>query len=290
MEAGDVIVIKFGGGLITKKDSFCTPLTQRISALASVVKRCIDSGFRVVVVHGAGSYGHIRSRYWRLKDGVLPNCTFKSQKDCSTQEQAVTLVRQEMLELNRVVCDALKDVGVQARVHPPHRWVVGTGIHFQGDVKERFLNHSADKEVDVTFGDVVPEKDPKKRFSILSGDDLVVRLSLELPNVTRLIFAIGGADGLLKKPPSHGGGLQDLIRLYTPRTAVSMVHNSKIDVTGGIGLKIDRGVHVSKVSKGSVDVFLVNGEYPDRVLSACLGLVKANFVGTRICGHFQGHL
>ena len=67
---GDVVVIKFGGGLITNKSQMCTPELEIIDNLVGVVKQCIDSGLRVIVVHGAGSYGHLRAKYWRLNEGL----------------------------------------------------------------------------------------------------------------------------------------------------------------------------------------------------------------------------
>ena len=41
-------------------------------------------------------------------------------------------------------------------------------------------------------------------FGILSGDDLVKRLSIEIDDVERLVFAIGGVDGVLENPPGDG--------------------------------------------------------------------------------------
>ncbi len=280
----EVVVIKFGGGLITQKNNFCTPNISNIYTLAQAVKKCIASGIRVVIVHGAGSFGHLRSRRWRLKEGHLPGIEFQPESDCLSQDQAVSLVRQEMLTLNRIVCNALKDVGVAVKSHPPHQWVVGTGLSFQGDTRGIFLQSKTSDVVDVTFGDVVNVNDLKRRFSILSGDDLVARLSLELPNVKRLVFAIGGVDGLLRVPPSKGGSVKDLIKVYMPSMVVEMEHHSTIDVTGGIGLKVHRGLHVSSTSNGAVDVYIVNGEIPSRVVSACLGQLKTKFVGTKICG------
>ena len=65
----------------------------------------------------------------------------------------------------------------------------------------------------ITHGDVVPV-DGDMKFGILSGDDLVVRLCLEIPTVKRLVLAIGGVDGLLSIHPSMGRGtsmsMQDL--------------------------------------------------------------------------------
>ena len=54
------------------------------------------------------------------------------------------------------------------------------------------------------------------------------------------------------------------------------VHNSEIDVTGGIGLKAIRG---SEVAQLGIEVLIVNGSHPERVFSACIG---ESVIGTRI--------
>ena len=53
----------------------------------------------------------------------------------------------------------------------------------------------------VTHGDVV-ECDGPRQFGILSGDDLVYRLATELCDVKRLVFAMGGVEGVLREPPN----------------------------------------------------------------------------------------
>ena len=53
----------------------------------------------------------------------------------------------------------------------------------------------------VTHGDVVDCDEPLM-FGILSGDDLVYRLATELSGVKRLIFAMGGVEGVLLSPPT----------------------------------------------------------------------------------------
>ena len=137
-------------------------------------------------------------------------------------------------------------------------------MDFQGDLKRfTFLN---DDQIHITFGDVV-EVEGQQQFGILSGDDLVVRLALELPRVKRLVFAIGGVDGLLRVPPEFATE-DDLIENWSPDIEFEGVHQSDIDVTGGIGLKASRGAHVAA---HGIEVLMVNGGIPERVLAAMLG-------------------
>lgn len=260
----DRVVIKWGGGLITDKSSLCTPNLDVLKQLASTVAECHAAGQEVILVHGAGSYGHLRAKNWRLNEGHVADVPQPEGSICTTQRDAVEQVRQEMLELNQHVCAALADAGISSVVHPPHQWATNTGMDFQGDLKRfTFLN---DDQIHITFGDVV-EVEGQQQFGILSGDDLVVRLALELPRVKRLVFAIGGVDGLLRVPPEFATE-DDLIENWSPDIEFEGVHQSDIDVTGGIGLKASRGAHVAA---HGIEVLMVNGGIPERVLAAMLG-------------------
>ena len=267
---GDVVVIKFGGGLITKKSQMCTPELEIIDNLVGVVKQCIDNGLRVIVVHGAGSYGHLRAKYWRLNEGLIKDGGFAPQSDCKSQKEAVSIVRNDMLTLNNIVLESFEKHGLSTKSLPPHHWARNTGSNFSGDVKNTFKTES---DVMISFGDVVDCDEGE--FGILSGDDLVVRICQDIPDVSKLVFAIGGVDGILRKPPEMANE-DDLIDKWSPKVEFSGIHYTDIDVTGGIGLKAARGAEVAKMG---IDVFIVNGEYPKRLFNACTG---NSTIGTQI--------
>ena len=102
-----------------------------------------------------------------------------------------------------------------------------------------------------------------------------MRYSKELDGVERAVFAIGGVDGILRVPPERAGP-DDLIEVWNPDVEFEGEHASDIDVTGGIGLKAARG---AEISENGIDVILVNGEFPSRVLDAIEG---KSVIGTRI--------
>jgi len=257
------VVIKWGGGLITKKDELKQAKLDVIDSLAQQVLECNLAGIDVILVHGAGSFGHLKAKKYRLAEGRLDDVQSRNL-GALTQDEAIVEVRNDMLELNQHIMNALTKLDISAVSLPPHEWVKGIGQHFEGSL-EFFI--SAPKGITmVTFGDVVP-CEGKQEFGILSGDDLVARLAVEIPDVSRLVFAIGGVDGVLAVPPSQAGP-NDLIENLLPEDAFEGEHESAIDVTGGIGLKVKRGFHVA--SHG-IEVIMVNGEEPNRVLDACKG-------------------
>ena len=267
---GDVVVIKFGGGLITNKSQMCTPELEIIDNLVGVVKQCIEDGLRVIVVHGAGSYGHLRAKYWRLNEGLISDGEFSAQDDCKSQKEAVNIVRNDMLTLNKIIVKSFEKYGLTTKSLPPHEWARNTGSNFSGNVKNTF---KAESDVMISFGDVVDCDEGE--FGILSGDDLVVRICQDISRVSKLVFAIRGVDGILRRPPEVASE-DDLIERWSPNVEFSGVHYTDIDVTGGIGLKATRGAEVAEIG---IDVFIVNGEYPERLLNACRGIPT---IGTQI--------
>ena len=248
------VVIKWGGGLITHKDKLCTVNLDTIRSLAEV---CSKTSKKLVIVHGAGSFGHLKAKKFRLADGRISGLD---------QDSAVNDVRNDMMRLNSVVVSELRSFGLDVQSYSPHQWAKGTGADFTGKLP---LHHG----VTVVYGDVVD--DDAKEFGILSGDDLMLRYSTEIAGVERAVFAIGGVDGILRVPPSKAGP-DDLIEIWNPQMKFEGEHAADIDVTGGIGLKATRGAMIA--AKG-IDVLLINGEIPERVLDAIEG---NTVIGTRI--------
>jgi isopentenyl phosphate kinase len=251
---GGTVVIKWGGGLITFKDQLCTVNQEVIDELAEA---CSKTDKRLVIVHGAGSFGHLKAKQFRLAEGRI---------DGLNQDDAVEDVRSDMLKLNKYVMDSLAKFGVSAKSYPPHEWAKGMGPKFKGDLP-------VFDGVTVVFGDVVD--DDEQEFGILSGDDIILRYATELPDVERAVFAIGGVDGILRVPPARATP-DDLIEVWHPELEFEGEHASDIDVTGGIGLKAARG---AEISSAGIDVILINGERPERVIDAIEG---KSVIGTRI--------
>ena len=65
---GGTVVIKWGGGLITFKDQLCTVNQEVIDELAEA---CSKTDKRLVIVHGAGSFGHLKAKQFRLAEGRI---------------------------------------------------------------------------------------------------------------------------------------------------------------------------------------------------------------------------
>lgn len=253
------VVVKLGGGLITDKAQMTTLRPNVLDRLAGEIATAVNAGVMVLVVHGAGSFGHLRAKAWDLANG---RSDVKGDDGCASQDEAVELVRADMLTLSSHVVSALRDGGIDTSTHPPHQWATGDGPNFSGDLAP--LQPGA--TVPVTWGDVVPMAGPAS-FGILSGDDVVHRCAVELPNITRVVFAMGGADGVLRRPP-HEATDEDLITEWQEDSAFEGHHAAEMDVTGGIGLKVERA---RSIAQHGIETLFVNGEVDGRLQAALMG-------------------
>ena len=253
-------VIKFGGALITEKQSRKVFRPDTVSAMAPTILRLVNSGMRLIIVHGAGSFGHIDAKSGNLSRGLIPG-----RED--EQRRLKRTVRNSMSELNSLVVSILEDHGVRCRTHPPRDWVNGTGPEFRGDIS-RFEEEGF---VHVTFGDVVDVADDSE-FGILSGDHLVERLSTELPNVQKVVFLLDGLEGLHNMDPSKKESR--VIPVWTESTSFETSTNESTDVTGGMALKVEVA---SRISHSVPLVGFVDGLKPDNLQNLLFG---KEFVGT----------
>lgn len=257
---GGRIVLKLGGGLITEKGELREPRFDIIEQCANEIKQIMLSGYEVILVHGAGSYGHLMAKEFRIAEGKISNFSHHFS-DCSSQEEAVAQIRKDMLELNQYIVSALEAVQVECHTFPTHVWARNTGPQFEGDLTQ--FTSLQSNHVSICYGDVV-DCDGDAEFGILSGDDLVYRLASEISDVRRVVFGLGGVDGVLEQPPEQGKE-QLLIPLMNPNRDFSSEHQHEIDVTGGIGLKVSRSLDLAKAG---IEVIFVNGEVPGRLTDA----------------------
>ena len=258
------IVIKLGGSLITDKATEKTLKKEVLDTVSKVIATIVNKGYSLVLVHGAGSFGHLLAKKWSIVEGA-------DSQFIDRQRRAVIQIREDMRELNSGVSTSLALFGINSIGNPPSDWAVGTGKDFKGDLA--FFERDPEEPVPITFGDAVDTLRDDE-FGILSGDDLMLRLSIELPNVTHSIFLLGDSAGLMDRPPNQEDA--QLLPSWNPNNKVASEHDSEIDVTGGIRLKINRA---SEIASEVDQVWLLDGREPSRMLEL---LETGRTIGTKI--------
>lgn len=249
-------LIKLGGSVITDKSREKSLKTEVLKRLASEIS---SSQKEVIVVHGAGSFGHILAKEGGLKDG------FKGE----WQFEYFSKVQRDVRELNLHVLNALIESGMMPVSLPPSMITLyrnGVMEQFSAEIFELYLRIGM---TPVSFGDVVLDKE--RVFAICSGDHIMNALS-SLEGVESAIF-VTDVDGVYDRPPDEEGA--ELIDVLYPDSEVgSKMLND--DVTGGIDEKIKNGF---EMAKRGILVKIINGNVPGRLEKALKG---EEVVGTEI--------
>lgn len=246
-----MILIKLGGSVITDKKEYRTFNRDVVSRLCSEIK---ESGKEVMIVHGAGSFGHILAKKFELNSG------FKSDE----QIPAVAQVCYDVRELNAMIVNELNSAGIPAISIPP-------GSCFMMDDRRisfgdgEIIKSLVDKGImPILFGDVV--QDRKHGFAICSGDQIMERLS-DIFDFEKVIF-VSDIDGLFDDDPKNNPDAR-LYGYVDADTLESVRSESSVDdVTGGVYEKMKSMMRMTSPHR---ECILVNGTVAGRLRSALNG-------------------
>lgn len=241
-----MIILKLGGSAITDKKGWMSANRKAIAALASAVAKVWKAGaLDLVIVHGAGSFGHPLVLKWKLDNGVR------------TAEQKVACARTHLAccALSALVTGALVEKGVPAVSIPPAEVVKSRNRRIASFSMKPVSAALQSGKVPVLFGDMVP--DVKLGFSVCSGDQIVAYLGKK---AKRIVLA-SNVEGVM------AGG--KLVPLITSRNFASIAKHlggsSSKDVTGGMAGKIREIMAIKKPA------YIVNARKPERIVALLLG-------------------
>jgi isopentenyl phosphate kinase len=253
-----MIIIKLGGSVVTDKSK---PMTARHDIINMLAMEIASVPGQKIIIHGGGSFGHIKAKEYELHKG------FKNE----AQREGVCQVQNDMRTLNRLIEDALRQAGVPVASIPAGAIATfdnGRMAEFPSDVFGHYLNIGI---TPISFGDVVVDR--SRGISICSGDDIMLRLAMDL-KAERCIFATA-VDGIfVQYPPKEGETALSEIRrtdkvLFTVRDA---------DVTGSMQRKLEL---MFQIANAGCAVEIVNGLVPGRLADALLG---KSVIGTKVRG------
>ena len=241
------VLVKLGGSAVTEKAVFETVHEARLEAAA----KAVGQGQQVIVVHGAGSFGHFQAKKYGVSKGT---------SDPSFCWQGFAETRSSVTRLNALVVSALLRQSVPAVGIPPFpRWTTrGRGVVDRSAVDE--VRATLDEGLTpVLHGDAVLDR--ISGTSILSGDVLMRRLAAELK--PRLAVFVTDVAGVFTRPPNEPGAAL-LCRILVDRRGAIVACHAKSDeavssantgapsmttaahdVTGGIAAKVDCACNIA---------------------------------------------
>ena len=184
-----LLVIKLGGAVVTYKDS-PTPKarSETIRSLSKEIKQLSKAGYKIILVHGAGSFAHSMVKKHHLNLGMK----YKRQKYIFGK------VIQRMLKLNGIIMGNLQKNGVSAVSLPPHTFITQTAGNLDQFDVSLIRQYLKKKLIPVLFGDMV--LDDKWGCSVISGDAVACFLAKKL-KADQVIF-LSDVDGIYTADPN----------------------------------------------------------------------------------------
>jgi len=247
-----MIIIKLGGSVITDKTKVCTFKTETMDKLAKNIKK---ANKQTIIVHGAGSFGHILAKEYELNQG------YKRLE----QIKGFSLTHEKVQALNSLVLQSLQKNDIHAVSISPHSSIKLNNHKIQKMDYNIFEEYLTKNFTPVTFGDVVLDK--KLGFSICSGDLLIEVLSKYF-EPEKVVFVID-EDGIFTANPKIDKKAK-LIQKTTIKELETLTTSADnhADVTGGMAGKIQT---IKKIAKNGIKTILVNGNKPDRLYEVLVG-------------------
>jgi isopentenyl phosphate kinase len=208
-----VKILKIGGSIITDKNR---PMTARAEEIERVAREIAASPCDLILVHGAGSFGHMPAKKYGLPEDF--------------SREGIRVTHQSVARLNDIVINALVEAGADPiPVHPLSCTTLKDG-RINSFALEPVKEMVRDGLLPVLHGDVA--MDISRKAGIVSGDQIVPYLARTLKADT---VAVGSnVDGVI----FQGRPLEKITRDDLSILGRALSGSAGVDVTGGMKGKL----------------------------------------------------
>jgi isopentenyl phosphate kinase len=274
----EVVFLKLGGSLITDKTQPYTPQLDVIKDLAIQIATALQTqpNLRLVIGHGAGSFGHVPASEYNTRDGLPRSSPLTHRERDETEEsywKGFAEVWYQASALNRFVMKALHKAGVSTISLPPSSSVIASnGKVFVWETTPIRMALSS-RIVPVIFGDVV--FDEVRGGTILSTEDLFMHLAHAL-NPERILLA-GIESAVWEDFPARTRKIEKITPSSYGEVSEGVGKSTGADVTGGMQSKVDQMLElVQKNHELAVQIF--SGAQPGNIVRALTGEILGTLI------------
>ena len=275
----ELVFLKLGGSLITDKMKPYTPLLDVMDDLATQIATSLRTqpDLRLVLGHGAGSFGHVPASEYKTRDGYpSPAETGYDDRD-STEDvywKGFAEVWYQASSLNRYIMEALHKAGLRTIALPPSGSVIASDGRVSVWETTPIRMALAAGIVPVIFGDVV--FDEVRGGTILSTENLFAYLVKAL--APERVLLAGLEDAVWEDFPARTRRIERI----TPASFEEIQHgvggSAAADVTGGMEAKVKEMLELVQDNPG-LKVQIFSGTRSGNLARALLG----ELLGTEIC-------
>lgn len=274
----ELVFIKLGGSLITDKTRPYTPLLDVMDTLSAQIARTLQAqpNLRLVIGHGAGSFGHVAASEYKTRDGYpRPSPLIHRVRDATEDNywKGFAEVWYQASTLNRYVMQSLYKAGVRAIALPPSSSVIASDGQVAVWETTPIRMALAAGIVPVVFGDVV--FDEIRGGTILSTETLFAYLVKAL-DPQRILLA-GLEDAVWEDFPARTRKIDRITFRSFEEIKHGVGKSAAADVTGGMEAKVREMLELVQENPRLI-IQIFSGVQQDNVRRALMG----ELLGTEI--------
>ena len=275
----ELVFLKLGGSLITDKTQPYTPLLDVMDDLALQIKTALQTrpNLRLVIGHGAGSFGHVPASEYHTRDGLPPKSTPLAHRERDETEdnywKGFAEVWYQASTLNRYVMKALHKADVRAISLPPSSSVIASDgrVSVWETTSIRMCLSSGISPV--IFGDVT--FDEVRGGTILSTEDLFTHLARAL-NPERILLA-GLEAAVWADFPERTKKIEKITPASFEEVSAGVGRSHGADVTGGMESKVRQMTGLVSANP-EITVQIFSGSKPGNIVRALTGEVMGTLI------------
>lgn len=232
-----MIILKLGGSVITKKEA--KKPTIDYGNLSRISREIASSSIdKLIIVHGAGSFGHIYAKKYEI------GAEIQDEEDFKRKKMGFSITQSWVKKLNTIVCDNLRENGTLPVSIQPSSFIITKNKRIHScnlDLINKYLDMGF---VPVIYGDVVPDLDESIKICVLSGDQIIKYLGENL-RPERVILG-SDVDGIYTKNPKKHEDAK-IMKIVTSCDDLATEGSLNIDVTGGMNGKLMELIELAEI-------------------------------------------
>ena len=254
---GSIILVKLGGSLLTDKATAEAARHDEIHRLAQELATARrETGQRVILGHGSGSFGHAAATRFRMSEGF----------DDPGQRLGASATQDAAARLNRIVVEALLEAGESPFVLAPSSFLLGR-LGRPANGKSDAFTLALDRGfLPVTYGDLL--LDTELGVSIASTEAVFAFLAsrlLKKHQPVSHIYWFGDTEGVL----DGDGALIPRIHPHDLNLLRPVLGGARgFDVTGGMMHRVETAV---RLAEQGVTSWIADGTSPGLLAKALRG-------------------
>ncbi|MEW6010434.1 MAG: isopentenyl phosphate kinase [Euryarchaeota archaeon] len=259
-----MIILKLGGSIITDKAAKEPTVNHNhLNRIAREIKNSNTSD--LIIVHGAGSYGHPFAREYSIGK------PFYSDEDFQKKRMGFAITQSWVKKLNSIVCDALREQSVPAISIQPSSFITTENKRInKADISivDSYLKKGF---IPVIYGDVVLDEDPSIQMAVVSGDQIISYLAKNL--LPERVILGTDVDGVFNKNPKLNKDSRIIETLSSLQELDSVDATTTVDVTGGMIGKLEE---LLKLAQLGIESEIIN--------AGCNNLIEEALKGKKVPG------